>query len=113
MSYTGELKLDHAPKRIKGSIETTDKQLLNYVKEEELIRCLGPDHYSHLKSTLAKKSDKKVTLKDVKREIATNSFYIKLLAQIRASPIGAEATTKYLNVNILTPRNSLKLLAGK
>jgi len=59
-------------KQNRGSFDATDRQMLNYIKEEELIRCVGPDHYLHLKANLAKAIDKKLTLKDIKREIASN-----------------------------------------
>jgi len=51
---------------------------------------------SHLKATLAETLDKKLTLKDIKHEIASNTYYQSLFAQIRSSPIGTEATAKYL-----------------
>jgi len=79
----------------KDASRCDDKQLPNYVKEPDIIVCVGADHYQHLKDNLTKKSKKYASLMDIKRELVTNVFYAQLLTQIRASRTGAEADTKY------------------
>ena len=79
MSYSADLKSAPVVKRKRRSVDCTDKQLLSYIKEDELIRCVGPDHYQHLKATLIEKSTEKVTLKAIKSELVINPFYNALI----------------------------------
>ena len=104
MSRSDEMKTSHKLKRAKSTTEATDLQMLNYIKEQDLIRCVGADHYKHLKESLAKKLQSKVTLRQVKHEIGASAFYQNLLRQIRASPIGVEAVNKYLEARARAKR---------
>ena len=101
-------KKDSLPvvKRIKGTVEVSNKQMLNYVNEEQLIRCVGAEHYNHLKSNLTEKLEHKPSLKSIKHEILTNVYYQKLLGQIRSSPIGSEACDKYLQAEKRARQNN-------
>jgi hypothetical protein len=96
MSLTEMKDSQTSAKRIKGVIDIDNKKMINYVNEEQLIRCVGADHYKHLKDTLSKKLGHKASLRETKHEIVTNAYYDKLISQIRNSPIGSQACDKYL-----------------
>ena len=82
MSIVLEKKSPPSVRKFKKDIEISNKQMLNYVNEQELIRCVGPDHYKHLKNTLSKKLNHRVSLKEIKHEIVTNAYYQKLIQQL-------------------------------
>src|SRR5690242_16794367 len=71
-------------------------KILNYIKKDDMITVVTPQVYYAIVDAMKKKYNKqKINVREIKKEIAANPDYNKILATLSNSNAGAGAIIKY------------------